>query len=248
MSIAFSLDGQRIVTASEDRTARVWKADGGRADSLCGHEAYVFSAAFSPDGQSIVTTSGDGTAWSVEGGWKRRAGSAARVMRSTSRRPPSARTASDRHRLGDGMARVWKVDGSGEPVVLRGHEEYVTSAAFSPDGQSIVTASFDTTARVWKADGGKNRWCCGVMRAASISAAFSPDGQQHCHRLLRHHGAGVASCHSRTSTPATTGQHRLALSPEPRRTYLDESEDQAQERYEACERSHGRKPFFTATP
>ncbi|KFA93146.1 hypothetical protein Q664_10950, partial [Archangium violaceum Cb vi76] len=49
---------------------------------------------------------------------------------------------------GDKTARVWRVDGQGEPVVLRGHEQGVSSAVFSPDGQRVVTASEDKTARV----------------------------------------------------------------------------------------------------
>ena len=32
---------------------------------------------------------------------------------------------------------------------LRGHEKVVQSAAFSPDGARIVTASSDRTARIW---------------------------------------------------------------------------------------------------
>jgi hypothetical protein len=36
------------------------------------------------------------------------------------------------------------------------------------------------------------------------------------------------------------------LPPEARQLYLDETQAQAQERYEACERSYGRPPFFTA--
>src|SRR6478735_6332717 len=54
---------------------------------------------------------------------------------------------------GDGTARVWRSDGPGEPVVLQGHAGVVTSAAFSPEGQRLVTASTDGTARVWRADG-----------------------------------------------------------------------------------------------
>src|SRR5262249_28342524 len=34
---------------------------------------------------------------------------------------------------------------------LQGHTDYVYSAAFSPYGKRIVTASFDNTARVWEA-------------------------------------------------------------------------------------------------
>jgi WD40 repeat protein len=36
-----------------------------------------------------------------------------------------------------------------EIAVLRGHDDYVNSAAFSPDGSRIVTASLDNTARIW---------------------------------------------------------------------------------------------------
>ncbi|WP_234024018.1 WD40 repeat domain-containing protein [Sorangium cellulosum] len=49
----------------------------------------------------------------------------------------------------DKTARVWNVDGSGTPVVLRGHEDEVISAVFNADGQRVVTASGDNTARVW---------------------------------------------------------------------------------------------------
>ena len=35
---------------------------------------------------------------------------------------------------------------------LEGHSDWVNSAAFSPDGRSIVTASGDNTARVWQVE------------------------------------------------------------------------------------------------
>jgi WD40 repeat protein len=59
---------------------------------------------------------------------------------------------------------------------LRGHGGAVTSAAFSPDGARIVTASFDQTARVWDADSGQMlRELKGHSRAVN-SAALSTDG------------------------------------------------------------------------
>ena len=39
--------------------------------------------------------------------------------------------------------------------MLRGHEYAVLSAAFSPDGARIVTASYDHTARLWDATTGE---------------------------------------------------------------------------------------------
>jgi WD40 repeat protein len=61
--VAFSLDGQRIVTGSGDQTAKVWdSASGKELLTLKGHGGWVWSVAFSPDGQRIVTGSGDQTA------------------------------------------------------------------------------------------------------------------------------------------------------------------------------------------
>ena len=68
-SAAFSPDGTRIVTASGDRTARLWDvASGAEIAVLRGHDDSVReSAAFSPDGTRIVTASDDNTAriWPV---------------------------------------------------------------------------------------------------------------------------------------------------------------------------------------
>ena len=71
-SAAFSPDGQRIVTASADKTARIWDAASGKpiGKPLRGHEDEVRGAAFSPDGKRIVTASSDKTAriWDVATG------------------------------------------------------------------------------------------------------------------------------------------------------------------------------------
>jgi len=48
----------------------------------------------------------------------------------------------------DGVAHVWDLD-SGESTTLRGHEDAIYMAVFSPDGDMLVTAGDDATARVW---------------------------------------------------------------------------------------------------
>ncbi|KAF8815243.1 WD40 repeat-like protein, partial [Phlegmacium glaucopus] len=59
----FSPDGMHIVSASEDRTARIWNTATGECEAeLKGHSDLVTSAVFSPDGMHIVSTSDDYTA------------------------------------------------------------------------------------------------------------------------------------------------------------------------------------------
>ena len=66
------------------------------------------------------------------------------------------------------------------------------SAAFSPDGKRIVTASRDRTARVWDAaTGSRSASRSKAMRVLCSSAAFSPDGTAHRHRVRGRDGAGL---------------------------------------------------------
>ena len=63
-------DGRRVLTASGDRTARIWDAARGTMQASLAHGDQVNHGSFSPDGTMVVTASSDRTAgiWSVETG------------------------------------------------------------------------------------------------------------------------------------------------------------------------------------
>src|SRR5215831_7251415 len=59
-----------------------------------------------------------------------------------------------------------------------GHDDDVSSAAFSPDGSRIVTASLDKTAWIWDAATAKEIAVLRGHEGGVWSAAFSPDASR----------------------------------------------------------------------
>lgn len=77
----------------------------------------------------------------------------------------------------DKTVRLWDVATGEELRVLEGYTETINSAAFSPDGMTIVSASADGTIRLWDAETGENVRVMEGHTDSVNSAAFSPDGK-----------------------------------------------------------------------
>jgi WD40 repeat protein len=61
---SFSPDGTRVVTASDDGTARLWDSKSGASlATFSDHLGNVYAATFSPNGDRIVTAGEDGRAF-----------------------------------------------------------------------------------------------------------------------------------------------------------------------------------------
>jgi hypothetical protein len=176
-SVAYSPDGQWIVTASLDGTARVWDVQSKQQKMvLQGHTGWVTSAAYSPDGRWIVTAGEDGTARV----WDAGSGQQMLELQGHTAWVYSAAYSPDGQWIVtaslDGTARVWDA-GSGRQKMVLQHAASVTSAAYSPDGRWIVTAGGDRTARVWDAGSGQQKMELKGHRGIVRSAAYSPDGR-----------------------------------------------------------------------
>ncbi len=186
-SANFNPDGSKIVTASDDNTARVWDLQGKLLATISVYSASVNSANFSPDGSKIVTASDDNTArvWDLQGNLLAMISVHTDRVNSANFSPDGNRvnsanfspdgskivTASD-----DKTARVWDLQGK-LLATISGHTAGVRSANFSPDGSKIVTASLDNTARMWDLQGKLLATISGHT-AGVRSANFSTDGSK----------------------------------------------------------------------
>ena len=147
-TFAFSPDGNLIVTGSNDKTARVWRANGRSKLALGGHAGPVTRVDFSPDGRRILSVSMDG-AWV----WDAEDGAALLALRGHGDKVNDAAFSADGGRIvtasDDKTARIWDGATGREIAVLRGHVEPVVRAAFTPDGEQVVAQSRDGIARIW---------------------------------------------------------------------------------------------------
>jgi hypothetical protein len=186
-SAVFGPDGQRVLTASFDNTARLWEAESGTApkirssqlqETFQGHTGAVYSAVLSPDGRWVLTASRDKTArlWEAESGKPletfqgRTDGFSSAVFSPDGRRVLTASF--------DNTAQLWEAESGRLQETFQGHHSLVNCAVFSPDGQRVLTASWDKTARLWEAKSGRLVSTYQGHHDTVYSAVFSPDGQR----------------------------------------------------------------------
>lgn len=187
LSIAFSPNGKRVVTASRDSTARIWDAQSGQElYKMEGHVNSIRSSSFSPDGKTVATAGDDGIVriWDADSGeeLKKLEGHTS-VIWSVAFSPDGkiiATASTDR------SVRIWDAESGEELRKLDGHAGMVCSATFSPNGENIVTASgtrfdispTDNTVRIWDTASGREKQRFDGHTSFVRSAVFSPDGEK----------------------------------------------------------------------
>ena len=175
----FSPNGEFVVTAANDRKARIWDARTGTlVQELVGHVGGVRSAAFDPRGERIVTSSE-----TVEDGtvriWDAKSGSPLLVLRAEADQPMDACFSPDGQWAAaggwNGSVCLWDTS-RGRLLWRQVHSKHVRSVAFSPDGRWILTASEDPGAQLLERESGRSVLQLGPRMSFHVSA-FSADGR-----------------------------------------------------------------------
>jgi WD40 repeat protein/tetratricopeptide (TPR) repeat protein len=178
MGVAFSPDGQTILTGCDDGMARLWDAASGR---LIGqpivHRGRVKCVAFSPDGRAVLTGGTDKAArlWDAVTGCPIGSPMEHRDYVWAVAFSPDGQTILTGSQ--DGTARLWDATTGrqlGDPLH---HPHEVRSVAFSRDGKFILTGCRDRTAQLWDVATGE-RLGPPLEHPGEVGAvAFSRDGR-----------------------------------------------------------------------
>jgi WD40 repeat protein len=187
-----------IVSASADKTVRVWDVTGKVIATLAGHRDWVNACDASRDARLLVSGSSDKTLrfWDTRT-WSRRL-----TIMAHGDSVNACRFSLDGGRVAsassDGTVKLWDVAtlrdawesptfteelrslGQVEhylaPTILAAHEHSVNDCVFFPDGSRVVSASSDRSIRVWDAESGALRLTMRGHRRDVNGCAVNPEG------------------------------------------------------------------------
>ncbi|KAK9291086.1 hypothetical protein L1049_009273 [Liquidambar formosana] len=147
--VAFSPVDNHLVTASADRTARLWNTEGSLLKTFEGHLDRLARVAFHPSGKYLGTTSFDKT-WRL---WDIDTGVELLLQEGHSRSVYGLSFHHDGSLVAscglDALARVWDLRTGRSIMALEGHVKKVLGVSFSPNGYHLATGGEDNTCRIW---------------------------------------------------------------------------------------------------
>jgi WD40 repeat protein/beta-lactamase regulating signal transducer with metallopeptidase domain len=144
--VAFSPNGKLVATGSWDKTIKLWDAATGKETAtLAGHSVAVLSLAFSPDGKTLASGAGR---WQEPAAQPQDVALAEKlaILNYLGQPQPPAQT---------GELKLWDVEAAKELASHQAHGDRVFAVAFSRDGKTLATGSWDKTAKLWDVPAGE---------------------------------------------------------------------------------------------
>jgi WD40 repeat protein len=178
-AVAVTPDGSRAISASDDRTLKVWDLETGRETlTLAGHEGAVSAVAVTPDGSRAISASNDRTlkVWDLETGRETLALAGHEgAVSAVAVTPDGSRAISASN---DRTLKVWDLETGRETLTLAGHEAWVSAVAVTPDGSRAISGSWDCTLKVWDLETGRETLTLAGHKGAVRAVAVTPDGKR----------------------------------------------------------------------
>lgn len=181
LSAAFSSDGCMVVTASDDRSARLWWVASGECLAEFWHRGQVSAATFGLQNRAVITASGSSAMlWSAVG-WEcvqYILHEGREAFRSAAFSPDGSKVLATSD---DGYARLYAAETAECVLALRGAtggkgKRRMRCAAMSPDGL-IIAAADGATQRLFAASTGERLQDLAGHTRNTLFVTFSPDGR-----------------------------------------------------------------------
>ena len=187
-SVAFSPDGKRIVSGSQDKTIRVWDVQSRKPLlTIKGSLGVVYSVMFSPDGSMIASGSwGSANLWDANSGRKVHTFDQRGVIKARTPNVTAVTFSPDGKRLFTGNSigaiHAWRVD-TGKHIKRlitfdqsdQHRSPSVNTLKFTPDGNTLAGINVYGDVYLWDANTLKKRKVL-KLRTEGYGLAFSPDG------------------------------------------------------------------------
>ena len=176
-AVAFSPDGQRLVSGSDDWTCRLWDVEAGTHIATLEHiidrnRSPVTEVAFSPNGELLATAGVDVKLWEVSTQNEIETLQHNEWVVALAFSPNGELLATGDNQ---GRVKVWSIQERKVIAQLEGDTVRVDTLVFSPDGRTLASAGYHGLIKLWAVPD----WVLlGTLqnRGTAYTLDFSPDG------------------------------------------------------------------------